>query len=159
MLGLKLNHVNKRGPRKERWELENICITPSDILKQYPCTYCGRKPNRLMNEFFNRLPFKITQHILFSVDLWNSIPDTYIMKRGHRFWLRSKKCTCWWTNTISQLLGYSISQEICTRFCCALLCCGYAIVYNEFTWSIYSYSSGLLCWHWGNRQIATVPVK
>ena len=31
---------------------------------------------------------------------------------------------------------YSISQEICTRFCCALLCCGYAIVHNEFTWSI-----------------------
>ena len=27
---------------------------------------------------------------------------------------------------------YSISQEICTRFCCALLCCGYAIVHNEF---------------------------
>ena len=48
-------------------------------------------------------------------------------------------------------LTYSISQEICTRFCCALLCCGYAIVHNEFTWSIYPYSSGLLCWHWGNR--------
>ena len=46
---------------------------------------------------------------------------------------------------------YSRSQEICTRFCCALLCCGYAIVHNEFTWSIYPYSSGLLCWHWGNR--------
>ena len=46
---------------------------------------------------------------------------------------------------------YSISQEICTRFCCALLCCGYAIVHNEFTWSIYPYSSGLLCWYWGNR--------
>ena len=46
---------------------------------------------------------------------------------------------------------YSISQEKCTRFCCALLCCGYAIVHNEFTWSIYPYSSGLLCWHWGNR--------
>ena len=45
---------------------------------------------------------------------------------------------------------YSISQEICTRFCCALLCCGYAIVHNEFTWSIYPYSSGLPCWHWGN---------
>ena len=42
---------------------------------------------------------------------------------------------------------YSTSQEIC----CALLCCGYAIVHNEFTWSIYPYSSGLLCWHWGNR--------
>ena len=54
---------------------------------------------------------------------------------------------------------YSISQEICTRFCCALLCCGYVIVHNEFKWSIYPYSSGLLCWHWGNRQIATVPVK
>ena len=47
--------------------------------------------------------------------------------------------------------AYSISQEICTRFCCALLCCGYAIVHNEFTWSIYPYSSGLLCWQWGNR--------
>ena len=47
--------------------------------------------------------------------------------------------------------AYSISQEICTRFCCALLCCGYAIVHNEFTWSIYPYSSGLLCCHWGNR--------
>ena len=46
---------------------------------------------------------------------------------------------------------YSISQEICTRFCCALLCCGCAIVHNEFTWSIYPYSSRLLCWHWGNR--------
>ena len=33
----------------------------------------------------------------------------------------------------------------------ALLCCGYAIVHNEFTWSIYPFSSGLLCWHWGNR--------
>ena len=42
-------------------------------------------------------------------------------------------------------------KKICTRFCCALLCCGYAIVHNEFTWSIYPYSSGLLCWHWGNR--------
>ena len=46
---------------------------------------------------------------------------------------------------------YSISQEICTRFCCALLCWGYTIVHNEFTRSIYPYSSGLLCWHWGNR--------
>ena len=48
---------------------------------------------------------------------------------------------------------YSISQEICKRFCCALLCCGYVIVHNEFKWSIYPYSSGLLCWHWGNRQM------
>ena len=48
-------------------------------------------------------------------------------------------------------MSYSISQEICTRFCCVLLCCGYAIVHNKFTWSIYPYSSGLLCWHWGNR--------
>ena len=55
-------------------------------------------------------------------------------------------------DTITALLDhYSISQEICTRFCCALFCCGYAIVHNEFTGSIYPYSSGLLCWHWGNR--------
>ena len=51
----------------------------------------------------------------------------------------------------TRCIAYSIPQEICTRLCCALLCCGYAIVHNEFTWSIYPYSSGLLCWHWGNR--------
>ena len=55
----------------------------------------------------------------------------------------------WWIG--AQFSLYSISQEICTRFCCALLCCGYAIVHNELTWSIYPYSSELLCWHWGNR--------
>ena len=54
----------------------------------------------------------------------------------------------WFVNTGHP---YSISQGICTRFCCALLCCGYAIVHNEITWSIYPYSSGLLCWHWGTR--------
>ena len=56
-----------------------------------------------------------------------------------------------WPHRVAAKEEYSISQEICTRFCCALLCCGYAIVHNEFTWSIYPYSSGLLCWHWGNR--------
>ena len=60
------------------------------------------------------------------------------------------KWSIWETQPISSI-KYSISQEICTRFCCALLCCGYAIVHNESTWSIYPYSSGLLCWHWGNR--------
>ena len=48
----------------------------------------------------------------------------------------------------SDYYRYSIAQETCTRFCCALLCCGYAIVHNEFKWSIYPYSSGLLCWQW-----------
>ena len=53
-------------------------------------------------------------------------------------------------STWKQML-YSISQEICTRFCCALLCCGYVIVHTDCTWSTYPYLSGLLCWHWGNR--------
>ena len=57
-----------------------------------------------------------------------------------------KTLTLQWTK-----FEYSISQEICTRFCCALLCCDYAIFHNEFIWSIYPYSPGLLCWHWGNR--------
>ena len=55
------------------------------------------------------------------------------------------------TVSVDHNTSYSISQEICTRFCCALLCCGYAIVHNGFTWSIYPYPSRLLCWHWGNR--------
>ena len=61
----------------------------------------------------------------------------------------------------SQIVGltYSISQEIRTRPRRAPPCCGYAIVHNEFAWSIYPYSSGLLRRHWGNRLIATVPAK
>ena len=92
---------------------------------------------------------------------WCLLYFTYAtaMTHGHDTFLS------WWCNGIERFPpcckrtlykgyycgAYSISQEICTRFCCALLCCGYAIVYNEFTWSIYPYSSGLLCWHWGNR--------
>ena len=51
---------------------------------------------------------------------------------------------------------YSISQEICTRFCCALLCCGNAIVHNEFTWSIYPYPmlrADFRFWLVNNREI------
>ena len=32
-----------------------------------------------------------------------------------------------------------------------LLCFALLWLCNEFTWSIYPYSSGLLCWHWCNR--------
>ena len=63
----------------------------------------------------------------------------------------SKQSWGWWFETLLCPLWRHSNEEICTRFCCALLCCGYAIVHNEFTWSIYPYSSGLLCWHWGNR--------
>ena len=63
-------------------------------------------------------------------------------------WLRFK-CYTWCIGNnnvalrylIANFVIYNISQEICTRFCCALLCCGYAIVHNEFTWSTYPYSS------------------
>ena len=58
---------------------------------------------------------------------------------------------------VDRWFRYSISQEICTRFCCALLCCGYVIVHNEFTWNIYPYSSGFLCWHWGTGAIVRLP--
>ena len=74
---------------------------------------------------------------------WNLLSLNYIialLKIVLFYFFRARACS--W---------YSISQEICTRFCCALLCCGYAIVHNEFTSSIYPYSSGLLCWHCGNR--------
>ena len=80
-----------------------------------------------------------------------------------RFYTRAckihyKSSDTWWLRLIllimSQIIHggmYSISQEIRKRVCWALRCCGYAIVHNEFTWSIHPYSSGLLCWHLGNR--------
>ena len=66
-------------------------------------------------------------------------------------------CPIWRVSSqpyFSFLCMYSISLEICTRFCCALLCCGDAIGHNEFTWSIYPYSSGLLC---GTVAIVRLP--
>ena len=52
--------------------------------------------------------------------------------RRHRAW----SIYVWFTHTLQCCFSgngqpYSISQEICTRFCCALLCCGYAIVHHE----------------------------
>ena len=58
------------------------------------------------------------------------------------------------SETPSRSCVYSIAPEICTRFCCALLCCGYAIVHNEFAWSIYSYSSGCFA---GTGAIVRLP--
>ena len=55
---------------------------------------------------------------------------------------------------LSAILTLSHVQYIPRNMNTVLLCfvcCGYAIIHNEFTWSIYPYSSGFLCWHWGNR--------
>ena len=49
---------------------------------------------------------------------------------------------------------YSISQEIWTRFCCALLCCGHVIVHNEFTWSIIYIRQGCFA---GTGAIVRLP--
>ena len=39
-------------------------------------------------------------------------------------------CSFCHVHSVASSLSYSISQEVCTWFCCALLCCGYAIVHN-----------------------------
>ena len=94
--------------------------------------------------------------IAYTTNTWRSGLQINIFNEGP--WERCSCCDQFmpFTNRVHQCsiwfdCTYSISQEICTRFCCALLCCGNAIVHNEFTWSIYPYSSVLLCWHWGNR--------
>ena len=91
--------------------------------------------------------------------------NKWLSNQSRSWWFEMQSCSLWHSCNVSSNSSlsftsihavlyahmYSISQEICTRFCCALLCCGYAIVHNELTWSIYPYSSGLFCWHWGNR--------
>ena len=104
-----------------------ICYKAEVYSKEQNLHHC------FLCSFFSLTPFHIT--------LYNRYWGTYAMAS-------SPFCHVWMSD--ADVL-YSISQEICTRFCCALLCCGYAIVHNEFTWCIYPYSSGLLCWHWGNR--------
>ena len=110
-----------------------------DLWKHWPTRlylFDGFTFHKCHKRRYNAIPFW-TKH-------YNSIPphDYHIVAFSNRYDI---------LDLISDLCIYSISHEICTQFCCALLCCGYAIVHNEFTWSIYPYSSGLLCWHWGNR--------
>ena len=59
--------------------------------------------------------------------------------------------TPWHRAAFRITLSYSISQEICKSF--VVLC--FVVVMQSFIMNshiyIYPYSSGLLCWHWGNR--------
>ena len=99
---------------------------------------------------------KVIRYIWFNPILF-SLPFHLHYKCIFRFrdWIISNLFTDVDTGlTLSPQTIYSISQEICTRFCCALLCCGYAIVHNEFTWSIYPYSQGCFA---GTAAIVRLP--
>ena len=54
-----------------------------------------------------------------------------IWQEAHGIYLPAVVMSTWYFGIYTI---YNISQEICTRFCCALLCCGYAFVHNEFTY-------------------------
>ena len=105
----------------------------------------------IIPRFFLNIGWSVLPPCSIYIYLWRNIILTE-SALNNIVWISSVISHCWPRSVIAKVTGaYSISQEICTRFCCALLCCGYAIVHNELTWSIYPYSSGLLCWHWGNR--------
>ena len=60
----------------------------------------------------------------------------------------------WHTDGSQPSTEWMLVQYIPRNMHTVLLC--FALLWlcnrhNEFTWSIYPYSSGLLCWHWGNR--------
>ena len=153
---LKLNHASKRGPWGQR-PSERCRLDIDPTRKDTKSNECNKCTTTLILYGCNK--GLIYYH--------SGMFDVYFSRAFHcrpicQVWLGTL-CSLAkhvWYNLQSVISnGYSISPKICTRFCCALLCCGYVIVQNEFKWSIYPYSSGLLCWHWGNRQIATVPVK
>ena len=86
--------------------------------------------------------------------MWN-VPTwkLYFILPGRRFY-RLMTPSKSWNRSSSTRMRYSKSQDICTRFCCALLCCGYAIVHNEFTWSIYHIHQGCFA---GTGAIVRLP--
>ena len=96
----------------------------------------------------------------FIMDSWDKFAHTsvYPIKCAHGFVVF---CFCFglyqhlsWIHGMHSLIFFSISNQICTWHCY-----GCIIFYSRFMWYIYSYSSGLLPWHWGNHMIAPVPVK
>ena len=54
---------------------------------------------------------------------------------------------------------WSINHKICIKWCYALFCFGYTILFDVFIWYIYPYSSGLVNGHWGTRKVAVVLVQ
>ena len=124
----------------------NDCITTTKQSTTKPCAYfMGYTVSHYTALFFiiGILTWIIWNfHIAMAPCLLLETLFSCKQERALKSWLHYSPCHTYM---------YSISQEICTLFCCALLCCGYAIVHNEFMWNIYPYSSGLLYWHWGNR--------
>ena len=135
--------------------VKNSFVDMNDVLKLFSCieftfTYwchylliwiatmtCNKRSRRTTAAIFRIILVYVDRWLCSFYSRWNQDRISSVTKRVKTTCMKNKE--------------YSISQEICTRFCCALLCCDYAIVHNEFTWSIYPYSSGLLCWHLGNR--------
>ena len=101
----------------------NDCITTTKQSTTKPCAYfLGYTVLRQVKPWhFCRL--NVPKAVYSAKQMWAFYPSSI-------HWVKQLLCE----------IMYSISQEMCTRFCCALLCCGYAIIHNEFTWSIYPYS-------------------
>ena len=91
----------------------------------FPSNYCGRKTVMSLTAVRVVSTTAKIVYIFFvgGVHPTNSKTSTYSYGTFSRCALTTR-----WIIHI-----YSISQKICTRFCCALLCCGYGIVQNEFT--------------------------
>ena len=137
------------------WTNVGLLITPQGtnlygILKEITNSFCRHSFQKVVCR--KTSIFVETQYAtLFSQIIIRPTVHDLVCKTTR--WASSGCCNRIWDQALLTRWGkiYIISQEICTRVCCALLCCGYAIVHNEFTSGIYPYSSGLLCWHWGNR--------
>ena len=80
-------------------------------LRKYLC-HTQPLTKTLMRYHLAAFMFALLSYLLYSNMLCFLLVD-------HDYWF------CNWDNR------YSISQEIFTRFCCALLCCGYAIVHMD----------------------------
>ena len=140
-----------RPPSKKEPPFKTSCWDCKDIINDFGCSFVGQ-------EYVCKIANATRPNITFPT--WKSTgcidvsTQQYVTLLFIRWGTLNYAESCRVGAPLDSNGGlpiYSISQEICTRFCCALLCCGYVIVHNEFTWSIYPYSSGLLCWHWGNR--------
>ena len=88
----------------------NDCITTTKQSTTKPCAYF--------------LGYTVPSIVWFYIDILISINTSHDCSINNTAGAVLRWLWGWW---------YSISQEICTRFCCALLCCGYAIVHNEST--------------------------
>ena len=146
------------------WHCGNLTIAPVPA-KQPWWIWINTSCEFIMNDYITTTKQSTTKPCAYLLYLFPFVSSAclncliqllLLSPKGYFISYKEKNAFCfkegfYWEYACLDIRKITVYPKKYAHVFCALLCCGYAIAHNEFTWSIYPYSSGLLCWHWGNR--------